>query len=135
MLRPPSPIRGSVRARDYYDITVGVPNPNLPVIRSAVSIGRISVARQHNPDTHFDRTLRNCIEIVDLKPKQHAVSVRSVVRIADPAVMMFHLEAVQLKHKLLVRDELLIGGTSMITSTAQQALVPLAARFHIGHGN
>ena len=41
-------------------------------------------------------------EIVDLKPKQHAVSVGPVVRIADPAVMMLHLEAVQLKHKLPV---------------------------------
>ena len=58
--------------------------------------------RQDNLDTHFDGALDDRFEIVDLKPKQHAVSVGPVVRIADPAVMMLHLEAVQLKHKLPV---------------------------------
>ncbi len=91
--------------------------------------------RHDNLDTHFDGSLYDRFEIVDLKPKQHAVTVWPVVRIADPAVMMLHLEAVQLKHKLPVRDQLFIGGTSMIAPAAKQTLVPPAARFHVGHGN
>jgi hypothetical protein len=72
------------------------------VVWPAVTIGWVSVPGNHNLDTHFDGALHDRFEIIDLKPKQHAVSVGLVVRVADPAVIMFHLEAVQLKHKLPV---------------------------------
>jgi len=44
-------------------------------------------------------------------------------------------EAVQLKHKLPVRDQLFVTGASMIAPAAQQALIPSAACFHIGNGD
>jgi hypothetical protein len=135
LVRPPRSVRGSVGAGHYYGIAVRVPNPTLPVIWAAVTIRWVSVARQDNLDTHFDGALHDCFEIVDLKPKQHAVSVGPVVRIGDTAVMMLHFEAVQLKHKLAVGDQLFIGGASMIAATAKQTLVPPAARFDISHDN
>lgn len=91
--------------------------------------------RPNNLRPHLDGALHDRFEIVYLKPKQHAVSVWPVVRIADPAVMMLHGEAVQLEHKLPVRDQLFIGGTSMITPAAKQTLVPPAARLNIGYGD
>jgi hypothetical protein len=135
LVRPPRSVRGSIRAGDYYEIAVRVPNPTLPVIWPSVAIRWVSVSRHDNLDTHFDGAPHDCFEIVDLKPKQHAVSVWPVVWIADPAVMMLHLEAMQLKHELPVRDQLFIGGASMIAPAAKQTLVPPAACFHVGHGN
>jgi hypothetical protein len=49
--------------------------------------------------------------------------------------MVFYLESVQLQNKLIVRDQLLIFGASMIASAAQETLVPAATCFHIGYGD
>jgi hypothetical protein len=40
-----------------------------------------------------------------------------------------------LKDQLAVRNQPLVVRATMITLAAQKALVPLAARFHIGNGN
>jgi|HubBroStandDraft_1064217.scaffolds.fasta_scaffold29482_2 hypothetical protein len=90
---------------------------------------------QDNLDTHFSGALHDCVKIIDLEPEQHPVSVWPVIAIADRAVMVFHLEAVQLKDKLPIRDQLFIRGAPMIAQAAQQTLVPSAACFHIGYGN
>ena len=88
-----------------------------------------------NLDTHFSGALHDCVKIVDLEPEQHPISVRPVIAIADRTVMVFHLETVQLKDKLPIRDQLFIRGAPMIAPAAQQSLVPSAACFHIGHGD
>jgi hypothetical protein len=79
------------------------------VIWAAVTIRRVSVPRHDNLDTHFNDALHDRFEIVDLEPKQDAVSVWLVVWIADPAMMMIDFEAVQLKNQLPVRDQLFIS--------------------------
>ncbi len=91
--------------------------------------------RQNDLHAHFSRAPHDRVEILHFEPQQHAVPVRLVVTIADPAVMMFHCKAVQLKDKLAVRDQPLILRASMIASQAEQALIPPAARFHIGYCN
>ncbi len=88
-----------------------------------------------NLDTHFSGALHGCVKIVDLEPEQHPISVGPVIPIADRTVMMVHVEAVQLKDKLPIRDQLFIGGAPMIAPAAQQTLVPSAASFHIGNGD
>ena len=68
---------------------------------------------------HFSGALHYGIEIVDLEPQQHPVSVWLVITIADRAMMVLHFEAVQLKDKLAIGDQLLICTATMIAPTAQ----------------
>ena len=89
--------------------------------------------RHDNLDIHFHRPLESRFKIVDLEPEQHAVTIWLIVTTANRAVMMFYLEAVQLKDKLPFRNQLFVCGAPMIAPAAQQTLVPSAARFHIGH--
>jgi len=91
--------------------------------------------RHDNLDTHFSGALHDCVKIVDLEPKQHPISVWLVIAIADRTVMVFHFEAVQLKDKLPIRDQLFIRGAPMIAEAAQQTFIPSAACFHIGYGD
>jgi hypothetical protein len=84
-------------------------------------------------DIHFVAALHDTFKIVDLEPQQNPISIGPVVTIADRAMIMFTLEAVQLKDELPVGNELLICGTSMVAHAAQQMLVPSAARFNIVH--
>ncbi len=90
---------------------------------------------QHNLDAHVSGALHDGIEILNLKPEQHAVAVRFVIAVADCAVMVLHLEAVQLKHKLAVQNQLFIGGAAMIAAQTEQALIPPAACFYVGNGD
>lgn len=135
LVRTPRSIGRSVWTGNDYDIAVQVPHPALPVIRPAVTIWRVSVPGHNNLDTHFSGALHDCVKIVDLEPEQHPISVWPVIAIADRTVMVFHFEAVQLKDKLPIRDQLLIRGAPMIAQAAQQTLVPSAACFHIGYGD
>jgi hypothetical protein len=57
---------------------------------------------QNDLHTHFSRALHDCIEVLYLEPQQHTVPVWLVIAIGDQAVMVFHLEAMQLKHELPV---------------------------------
>ena len=91
--------------------------------------------RHDNLDTHFSGALHHCFKIVDFEPEQHPISVWPVIAIADRAVMVFHREAVQLKDKLPIRDQLFIRRAAMIAQAAQQTLVPSAACFHIGYSD
>ena len=86
-------------------------------------------------DAHFSGALHHRLKIVDLEPEQHPVSIWLVITVADRAVMVFYFEAVQLKNKLAIRDQLFVRGAPMIASAAQQTLIPSAACFHIGHGD
>jgi hypothetical protein len=58
------------------------------------------MGRDDNLDAHFGGALHERLKIVDLEPQQQPVSIRFVVAIGNRAVMVFYLEAVQLKHKL-----------------------------------
>lgn len=89
------------------------------------------MARQENFDAHFGGPLHDRIEIVYLEPKQHAVPVWLVLRIANSPVIVLHLEIVELKNQLPIRYQLLICGAPVIAAAAEQALIPPAARFHI----
>jgi hypothetical protein len=93
------------------------------------------MARDDNLDTHLSRALHDCLKIVDLEPEQYPVSVGPVIAITDRTVMVFHLEAMQLKDKLPIRDQLFIRRAPMIAPAVQETLVPSAACFDIGDGD
>jgi hypothetical protein len=63
------------------------------------------------------------------------VAGRLVGWIADPTMVMFNLESMQLKDQNTVRDQSLIFCTTVRTLAAEQTLVPAAARLDIGHRN
>ena len=86
-------------------------------------------------DAHLSYALHDSVKIFYLEPQQDAVSVGLVVLVAYGAMMMFDFEAVQLKNELSVGGELLIVGTSMTASAAEQTLIPPAAGFDISDGD
>ena len=131
----PGSIGRPIGTRKDYGIAVRIPHPAFPMIRAAVSIGRILVPGSHNLDLHFTGALQGCVKIINLKPEQHAVSIWFVVSIADGTVIVLHFEAVQLKNKLALGDQLFVCGASMIAAAAEQTLVPAAACFYIRDGD
>ena len=56
-----------------------------------------------------------------------------VIRIANRFVMVVDLEGVQLHDKHTVRLESFVLGAAMRTPTTEQALIPSATGFHVGH--
>jgi hypothetical protein len=84
---------------------------------------------------HFGAALHDLVEIVHLKPQQYTISVWLIFTIADRTVMVFYLEAVQLKDNPAIKEQLLVLRTPMATPAAQQTLIPSAACFYIGYGD
>lgn len=67
------------------------------MVRAAVAIRRIAMAGQDDLDSHRFRTGQCRVEVVDLKPQEHAVSVRLEIGIPDLTVVMLNLPMVQLE--------------------------------------
>jgi len=86
-------------------------------------------------DAHFSGALHDRVKVVHFEPQQYTVSVWLIIAIADATVMVFYFEAVQLKDKLAIEDQLLIFGSPMTAPATQQTLIPSATRFHIGYGD
>jgi hypothetical protein len=61
-----------------------------------------------NVRLHPDGARNGRIEIVDLKPQQNAVAIRLAGRIADPTMMMFDIESVQLENQNALRNQSLV---------------------------
>ena len=93
------------------------------------------MARQDDLDIHLGHALHDRVEIIDLKPQQNSVSVWFVLTIRDGAVMMFHVEAVQLENQVAIGYQLLIRGSAMIAAAAEQALIPAAACLDVSNGD
>ena len=93
------------------------------------------MARQNKLDAHFGRAPHDRVEIIHLEPEQHAIPVGSASGIADGAVMMFDVEAVQLQNELSILDQLFIVAAAVGAAAAEQALIPPAAGFNIGYTN
>jgi hypothetical protein len=69
------------------------------MVGPAGSVGRIAVRREHDVGTKPCGALDRIVEIVDLEPERHAVAVRPRRGVADPAVVVLDVEAVQLQHE------------------------------------
>ena len=86
-------------------------------------------------DLHFLGAGHCRIEVVNLKPQKHSISVRLEIRIADRTVMVPHVPPVQLEDQSIVQNKALILAAAMRTSTTKQTLIPATARFDIVHAN
>src|SRR5579859_4434133 len=118
-------------AGEHDGVAIRVAHPALPLIGATVAIGRIAMAGQHDLDAHFGGTLHDRVEVIHLKPEQHTIAVGSAGAIADGAVMMFDVKAVQLQDEPAILHELLIVRAAVSPAAAQQALVPPAAGCNI----
>jgi hypothetical protein len=104
------------------------------MVRTAVTLGRIPMAREDDLRTQLRGAVNSRLEVVDFKPQEHAISRREA-GIADGSVMVLHIPAVQLKNQLAVRNEPLILRAAMATLTVKETLIPATARLNIAHGN
>jgi hypothetical protein len=93
------------------------------------------MARHDDLRFHLRGSGDRSIEVVDLKPQQHAIPVRLVARIPNPTMMVFHFEAMELKNQRVACDQSLILRAAVRALTTEQALVPAAAGFDIRYGN
>lgn len=89
------------------------------------------MAGKHDIDIHFGGALDHRIEVLHLEPKQNAVAVRSIGRIADWPVMVLGFKAVQLQDQPAIFYQLLILRAAVSPAAPQQALIPPAAGFDI----
>jgi len=92
------------------------------------------VAGQDNLGLEFGYTGQGGVEVVDLKPEEHAISMREA-GVADRTVMMLHLPAVQSHDQLAARNKLFILRTAMTALATQEPLIPATARFNITNTN
>lgn len=104
------------------------------MVRAAILIGRIPVARQDNLGFQIGNPAQRCVKFINLEPQQHAVAVRQV-RIADATVVMRLFPAVQLQHQAVVVNEPLIVRTAVGTLTPKEVLIPAAAGLDIAGAN
>jgi hypothetical protein len=105
------------------------------MVRTAVAGWRIAMPGMNYLDLHFFRTGHSCIEIVEFKPQQHAVSVRLEILIADWAVIVSYIPPVQLQDQSPIRNKPLVLGTAVCALTTKKTLIPTAACFDIMHAN
>jgi hypothetical protein len=102
------------------------------MVRAAVPIWWIAVARENHLCLELSGANNGRVEVIDLEPQEHAVPRREV-GVADPAVIVLHIPAMQLKDQLTMRVEALIGRAPVPALTAQQSLIPATARLNITH--
>jgi hypothetical protein len=57
---------------------------------------------QNNLHAHFSGALHHRIKVVHFEPEQDAVSVGLVIAVANRPMVVFNLEAVQLKDELAI---------------------------------
>jgi len=93
------------------------------------------MARHDDLSLQLLGTSNRSVEVIQLKPQQHAISVGLEIWISDGTVVMLHIPSVQLKNQPAVRDEPLILTAAMPALTAQETLIPATARFNIMHAN
>ncbi len=93
------------------------------------------MAGHDNLSVHFLGASSGRFEVLDLKPQEHAISIRLKIGISDGAMMVLHVPAVQLQNQSALRNQPFILGAAVCALTTQQALIPAAARFDITHAN
>jgi hypothetical protein len=104
------------------------------MVWAAVAGWRIAMPGLNHLDLHFFGTGHSCIEIVDLEPKEDAVSMCQIL-VADWTVIVSHIPAVQLHDQSLIRNQTVVLMSAVRTLTAKQPLIPATACFDVADAN
>jgi hypothetical protein len=91
------------------------------------------MTRQDDLRLHFGGPGDSGIKVVKFKPQEHAIAIGPVIGIPNRAVVVFDLKAVQLEDQHSPRNQPLIIRPPVRALTAEEALIPPAARFNVGH--
>lgn len=105
------------------------------MVRAAIARRWIAVAGQDDLDSHSGGARHRRVEIINLKPQEHAVPVRLESWVADWAMMMLDMPIVQLEDQLPARDQSLIIWSAVRALAAEQLLIPATARLDVAHAN
>src|SRR5437667_12472754 len=105
VLRSPISIRRSVRAGEHDRVAVGIAQPDFPMVRTAVTVGRIAMAWHDDLSLQVLSACHGRLEVVEFKPQEHAISVGLDIWISNAAMMMLRLPSVQLKNQPAVRNK------------------------------
>src|SRR5215831_19225869 len=99
--RPPTSIGRAVRTGQHHRVTIRIAQPDLPMIGTALTLGRIAVARQNHFCLQLRRARNRRIEIGGLKPQENAVAMWEM-RVTHGSVMMLDIPPMQLQDQLAV---------------------------------
>jgi hypothetical protein len=80
------------------------------MVRAGVARWRIAMPGPNHLNLHFLGAGHGCVEIIDLKPNEDAVSTCQIL-VADFTVIVFHIPAVQLQNQSRVRNKAVVLGT------------------------
>jgi hypothetical protein len=114
---------------EHHEITVEIPDPDLTMasIRIHMDIG-------HHLSFSVPNPRDQSVEVVDLEPEGYAVAGR-LVRVPDAPVVMPNSELMQLHHKVLVYEELLVFRAPMAAGGTQHPLIPKAGPLDVRDGD
>ncbi len=98
-LWPPTSIGRAIGARQDDLVSVGIIQPELPVIGAAIAIRRIAVPRQEDLGAKRLGPADGGTKVVDLEPEEQAIAKRHIIGVANAAVVMLFFEAVQLENE------------------------------------
>jgi len=119
----------TVRTGQHDDVALRITQPALPVgVLTAM-------ARFDDVSFHLLRPRHNRVEIIQFKPKENAISVRSKIGIPEWTVMVFDAPMVQLEDQRSVRDQSLVIRPTVAALTAKETLIPATARLDVVHAN
>ena len=93
------------------------------------------MARQDELRLQFRGAGDGRVDVVDLKPQEHAVAVGLRIGIADRTVMVFDVPPVQLQDQHSARHQALVFRAAVIALATEQALVPTATRLDVAHAD
>src|SRR6185295_16289577 len=119
----PGSIRRSVRAGEHDSVAVGIAQPDFPMVWTAVTVRRIAMARKDDLRPQLRDAGNRRVEVADLKPQEHSVSM-SKLWVADGAVVMLKVPAMQLKHQPPIGHEPFIIRPAVVAPAAEQLLIP-----------
>ncbi len=89
------------------------------------------MAGQYDLGAHFSSTFHYRVEVINLEPEQHTITVGSISAIADEAMIVLDFKTVQLQDERAILHQLLILPAAVSAAAAQQPLIPPATGFDI----
>ena len=105
------------------------------MVRATIARRWIAVAGQDDLDSHSLSARHGRIEIMNLKPQEHAVSVRLKTWIPDWTMVVLDMPIVQLEDQHPTRDQSLIIWSAVRALAAEQLLIPATACLDVAHAD
>ena len=89
------------------------------MVGSAFTVRRVAVPWENDLGLELGGAGNRRIEILDFEPQQDAVSVRTIIGIADRPMVVCDVETVQLEDEDAIRDQPLVFRPAVLALTAE----------------